>query len=155
VDLNTLNDSTGGLLLKQAIAINQAGQILATGVYPGAGASVLLTPNALVINPVVVTKGPLQISGTTYSQTVTVQNAGTTTITGPISVALDGLTAGVTLTNKTGKTVYTGPGSVYANVSASDLPAGATTTAFTLIFSNPKLKTINYTARVLGSAAPR
>jgi probable HAF family extracellular repeat protein len=155
VDLNTLNDSTGGLLLKQAIAINQAGQILATGVYPGAGASVLLTPNALVINPVVVTKGPLQISGTTYSQTVTVQNAGTTTITGPISVALDGLTAGVTLTNKTGKTVYTGPGSVYANVSASDLPAGATTTAFTLIFSNPKLKTINYTPRVLGSAAPR
>ena len=155
VDLNTLNDSTGGLLLKQAIAINQAGQILATGVYPGAGASVLLTPNALVINPVVVTKGPLQISGTTYSQTVTVQNAGTTTITGPISVALDGLTAGVTLTNKTGKTVYTGPGSVYANVSASDLPAGATTAAFTLVFSNPKLKTINYTPRVLGSAAPR
>jgi hypothetical protein len=155
VDLNTLNDSTGGLLLKQAIAINQAGQILATGVYPGAGASVLLTPNALVINPVVVTKGPLQISGTTYSQTVTVQNAGTTTITGPISVALDALTAGVTLTNKTGKTVYTGPGSVYANVSASDLPAGATTAAFTLVFSNPKLKTITYTARVLGSAAPR
>ncbi len=155
VDLNTLNDSTGGLLLKYAIAINNVGQILASGVYPGAGASVLLTPNALVTNPVVVTKGPMQISGKTYSQTVTVQNAGTTPITGPISVALDGLTGGVTLTNKTGKTVYTGPGSVYANVSASDLPAGATTTAFTLVFSNPSLKTINYTARVLGSAAPR
>jgi probable HAF family extracellular repeat protein len=155
VDLNTLNDSTGGLFLSKAIAINQAGQILANGFYPGAGASVLLTPNALVINPVVVTKGPMQISGTTYSQTVTVQNLGTTTITGPISVALDALTGGVTLTNKTGKTVYTGPGSVYANVSSSDLPAGATTTAFTLIFSNPSLKTINYTPRVLGSAAPR
>jgi hypothetical protein len=155
VDLNTLNDSTGGLLLKQAIAINIAGQILATGVYPGAGATILLTPNALVINPVVVTKGPMQISGKTYSQTVTVQNNGTTTITGPISVALDGLTAGVTLTNRTGRTVYTGPGSVYANVSASDLPAGATTTAFTLVFSNPQLKTINYSPRVLGSSAPR
>ena len=155
VDLNTLNDSTGGLLLKQAIAINLAGQILATGVYPGAGASVLLTPNALVTNPVVVTKGPMQISGTTYTQAVTVQNAGTTTITGPISVALDGLTAGVILTNKTGRTVYTGPGSVYANVSSSDLPAGATTTAFTLVFSNPQLKTISYAARVLGSSAPR
>jgi hypothetical protein len=155
VDLNTLNDSTGGLLLKQAIAINSAGQILATGVYPGAGATILLTPNALVINPVVVTKGPMQISGKTYSQTVTVQNNGTTTITGPISVALDGLTAGVTLTNKTGRTVYTGPGSVYANVSASDLPAGGTTTAFTLVFSNPQLKTINYNPRVLGSSAPR
>lgn len=155
VDLNTLNDSTGGLLIKQAIAINIAGQILATGVYPGAGASVLLTPNAIVTNPVVVTKGPMQISGTTYSQTVTVQNAGTTTITGPISVALDGLTGGVALTNKTGRTVYTGPGSVYANVSSSDLPAGATTSAFTLVFSNPQLKTINYAARALGSSAPR
>jgi probable HAF family extracellular repeat protein len=154
-DLNTLNDSTGGLLLKQAIAINDAGQILATGVYPGAGASVLLTPNALVINPVVVTKGPMQISGTTYSQTVTVQNNGTTSIPGPISVALDTLTAGVVLKNRTGKTVYTGPGSVYANVSSSDLPPGATTAAFTLVFSNPQLKTINYAARVLGSSAPR
>jgi hypothetical protein len=35
------------------------------------------------------------------------------------------------------------------------LAAGATTSAFTLVFSNPQLKTINYTARVLGSAAPR
>jgi hypothetical protein len=128
---------------------------LATGGYPGAGASVLLTPNALVSNPVLVTKGPLQISGTTYTQTVTVQNNGTTTIKGPISVALDGLTPGVTLSNKTGKTVYSGPGSVYANVSTSDLAPTATTAAFTLVFSNPQLKTINYTARVLGTPAPR
>ena len=155
VDLNTLNDSTGGLFLRSAIAINNAGQILATGSYPGAGATVLLTPNALVSNPVLVTKGQMQISGTTYSQTVTVQNQGTTTIAGPISVALDGLTAGVVLTNKTGKTVYTGPGSVYANVSPSDLAAGATTSAFTLVFSNPQLKTINYAPRVLGTSAPR
>jgi hypothetical protein len=69
---------------------------------------VLLTPNALVINPVSVTKGPMQINGTTYSQTITVQNLGTTTIGGPISVALDALTPGVTLTNRTGTTVYTG-----------------------------------------------
>ena len=156
VDLNTLNDSTNGLLLKYGIAINTSGQILAQGVYSGCcTAAVLLTPNALVSNPVVVTKGPLQISGTTYSQTVTVQNQGTTTITGPISVALDGLTPGVALTNKTGKTAYTGPGSVYANVSTSDLAAGASTAAFTLVFSNPQLKTINYTPRVLGSSAPR
>jgi hypothetical protein len=155
VDLNTLNDSTGGLLLRTAIAINTAGQILATGGYPGAGASVLLTPNALVSNPVLVTKGPLQVSGTTYTQTVTVQNNGTTTIKGPISVALDGLTPGVILSNKTGKTVYSGPGSVYANVSTSDLAPTATTAAFTLVFSNPQLKTINYTARVLGTPAPR
>jgi probable HAF family extracellular repeat protein len=155
VDLNTLNDSSGGLLLKQAIAINDAGQILATGTYPGVGASVLLTPNALVINPVLATKGPMQINGKTYSQTVTVQNLGTTVIAGPISVALDRLTPGVILTNKTGKTVYTGPGSVYADVSSNNLQPGDTTASFTLVFSNPQLKTINYTARVLGSPAPR
>jgi hypothetical protein len=142
-------------MLKYAIAINNAGQILATGVYPGAGATVLLTPNALVINPVLVTKGTMQISGTTYKQTVTVQNLGTTAITGPISVALNALTPGVTLTNETGTTLYTGPGVVYANVSAGDLQAGATTAPFTLVFSNPQLKVINYTPRVLGSAAPR
>ena len=82
-------------------------------------------------------------------------NASTTAIAGPISVALDKLTLGVTLTNKTGTAVYTGPGSVYADVSSSDLLPGATTAAFKLIFSNPSLKTINYTPRVLGSAAPR
>jgi hypothetical protein len=153
LDLNSLNDSTG-FLLREAVAINNAGQILVTAVN-GVNNTILLTPNALVTNPVVVTKGPIQISGTTYSQTVTVQNAGTTTITGPISVALDALTAGVVLSNKTGKTVYTGPGSVYADVSSSDLTAGSTTAAFTLVFSNPQLKTITYTARVLGSAAPR
>ena len=155
VDLNTVNDSTGGLLLKVGLAINNAGQILASGVYPGSGASVLLTPNALVINPVLVTKGPIMIVGTTYTQTVTVQNQGTTTIAGPISVALDSLTPGVTLKNKSGSTFYTLPRSVYANVSSNDLAAGATTTAFTLTFSNPQLKTVTYAARVLGSEAPR
>ena len=155
LDLNTLNDSTGGLLLKGAIAINDVGQILATGVFPGAGASVLLTPNALVVNPVLVTKGPMVISGTTYSQTVTVKNQGTPPIIGPISVALDGLTAGVTLTNKSGVTEFTRPGSAYADVSPSDLASGATTTQFTLVFANPNLKAINYTARILGSTSPR
>jgi hypothetical protein len=155
IDLNTVNDSTNGLFLKSAIAINDAGQILVTAQYPGAGAPTLLTPNALVINPVQVTKGPMQINGKTYSQTVTVQNLGTTTIAGPISVALDGLTFGVTLTNSNGTTFYTRPGSAYANVSTSDLAAGATTAAFTLVFSNPQLKTISYTPRVMGTSAPR
>ena len=156
VDLNTLSDATGGLQLQKAIAINSAGQMLVVGSYPGGtGATVLLQPNALVFSPVVVTKGTMQISGTTYSQTVTVMNSSTAAITGPISVAVDRLTSGVTLTNKTGTTVYTGPGSVYVNVSTSDLQPGATTAAFTLVFSNPSLKTINYSPRVLGSSAPR
>jgi hypothetical protein len=44
---------------------------------------------------------------------------------------------------------------VNANVSAGDLQTGATTAPFTLVFSNPQLKVINYTPRVLGSSAPR
>jgi hypothetical protein len=156
LDLNTLNDSTNGLLLKYAIAINDAGQILASGVYPGGtGAAILLTPNALVINKVTVTLGVLQHNGSNYTQTVTVTNKGTTTIPGPISVALDGLNPAVTLTNAAGTTVYTGPGSVYANVSTSDLAAGATTASFTLEFSNPGNAAIKYKGRVLGTAAPR
>jgi hypothetical protein len=155
LDLNQLNDSTNGLLLKEAIAINDAGQILCQGVYPGANASVLLTPNALVINPVSVSTGILQQNGSTYTQTITVTNLGTATIPGPISVALDGLNAKVTLTNAAGTTFYTGPGSVYANVSNSDLAAGATTSSFTLTFSNPKLVAIKFKGRVLGTSAPR
>ena len=58
IDLNTVNDSTGGLTLRSAIAVNDTGQILCSGTYPGAGATVLLTPNALVTNPVTITKEP-------------------------------------------------------------------------------------------------
>jgi hypothetical protein len=155
IDLNTLNDSTGGLQLKTAIAINDAGQILCSGVYPGAAAVILLTPNALVITPVTVTKGKLQHTGSTYTQTVTVTNGGTTTITGPISVALDALTSGVTLTNATGTTAYAGLGSPYADVSTSDLAAGATTAAFTLVFNNPGHVAVKYATRVLAGPAPR
>ena len=156
LDLNTLNDSTNGLLLKYAISINDAGQILAFGVYPGGtGASILLTPNALVINKVTIKPGPLQHSGSNYTQTITVTNKGTTTISGPISVALDSLNPAVTLTNASGTTVYTGPGSVYANVSTSDLAAGATTALFTLEFSNPSHVAIKYQGRALGTSAPR
>jgi hypothetical protein len=155
IDLNLLNDSTGGLLLTTAIAINDAGQILCSGAYPGAGAPILLTPNTLVITPVTVIKGPLQHNGSTYTQTVTVTNGGTSTITGPISVALDALTSGVTLTSVTGTTAYAGLGSPYADVSASDLAPGATTAAFTLVFNNPGHVAVKYGARVLAGPAPR
>jgi len=130
--------------------------MLCAGVYPGVGAAtVLLTPRALVTNPVAFTLGPINNNGTTYTQTIRVTNNGSTPLPGPISVALDYLTGGVKLTNAKGTTFYTGPGSVYVNVSSSTLAAGATTPNFTLVFSNPQAQTIRYKPRVLDGPAPR
>ena len=90
------------------------------------------------------------------SQTVKVRNDGTTTMPGTISVALDGLTAGVTLSNAAGTTAYAAPiGSPYADVSSSDLAPGATTSAFTLTFSNPGHAVIKFAKRALATSAPR
>ena len=156
LDLNLLTDLRNGLFLRQGIAINDSGQILCAGVYPGVGAAtVLLTPRALVTNPVAFTLGPINSNGTTYTQTIRVTNNGSTPLPGPISVALDYLAGGVKLTNAKGTTFYTGPGSVYVNVSSSTLAASATTPNFALVFSNPQAQTIKYKPRVLDGPAPR
>jgi hypothetical protein len=156
LDLNTLTDSPNNPFLRQAVSINDAGQILVAGVYIGAaGATVLLTPKALVMNPVTFALGTVNHNGSTYTQTITLTNNGSTSMPGPISVALDALTPGVTLTNSKGQTFYTGPGSAYSNVSSSALKPGATTPSFTLVFSNPQGKTISYKPRALQSSAPR
>ena len=154
-DLNTVNDSTGGLTLRSSIAINDAGQILCSGTYAGTLAAVLLTPNALVTESTTITKGPLKHTGSTYTQTITVTNGGTATIPAPVSVALEGLTQGVALTNAAGRTVYVGGGSPYVDVSQVDLAPGAATAAFTLTFADPGQHAISYNARVLAGPAPR
>ena len=156
LDLNTLNDGTNGLFLREAIAINDRGQILCLGLYPGGtGAPTLLTPAAIWIQPVTFAKGTLLHHGTTYTQTITVTNTGGNAIPGTVSIALDGLTSGATVTNATGLTQYAGPfGSPYVDVSASDLAPGATTASFTLMFSYSG-SGIKYAPRVLATAAPR
>jgi hypothetical protein len=103
-----------------------------------------------------VTKGVVQWHGTTATQTVTVTNTGPNVIPGQISIALDALTSGVTLTSATGKTMYAGPfGSPYVDISSFDLAPGGTTSLFTLTFSSPVKVQIKYKPRVLASAAPR
>jgi hypothetical protein len=152
LDLNLLNDFGNGLVLGNALAINDRGQILCTG----SSATFLLTPAATWIQPVTFAKGTLQHNGTTYTQTITVTNTGASAVPGRVSIALDGLTSGVTLSNATGATQYAGPvGSPYVDVSASDLAPGATTASFTLTFSYSGGGTIKYTPRVLASSAPR
>ena len=155
LDLNLLNDGTNGLFLRHVVAINDRGQMLVNGQYPGAGATVLLTPSSMWIGAVTFTKGKATRKGTTVTQTITVTNTGATAIPGTVSIALDGLTSGATLTNAAGTTQYASPiGSPYVDVSASDVAAGATTVSFTLTFSSPG-GTIKYTPRVLATNAPR
>jgi hypothetical protein len=156
LDLNTLNDGTNGLFLRHVVAINDRGQMLVNGQYPGASATVLLTPAAMWIGPVKFTPGTVVKNGTTATQTITVTNIGTTAIPGNVSIALDGLTSGVTLTNSTGTTQYASPiNSSYVDVSTTDLAVGATTASFTLTFSYSGAGNINYTPRVLATKAPR
>jgi len=156
LDLNALTDSPNNPLLKETLSINDEGQILASGVFSGGtGATVLLTPNALVSNSVTFSLGTIVRSGSTYTQTISVTNNGPTLMRGTISVALDFLTPGVILTNSTGATFYTGPGSKYVDLSSSDLNVGATTPSLTLVFSNPQSKTINFRPRALQSSAAR
>jgi len=155
LDLNTLNDASG-LFLKEATVINDRGQILCIGLSSGNSISVLLTPAANWIQPVAFVRGALQKHGSTATQTITVTNKGANAIPGTVSIALDGLTPGATLTNATGLTQYAGPfGSPYVDVSASDLAPGATTAEFTLTFSYSGGGSIKYTPRVLATAAAR
>ena len=155
LDLNTLNDGTNGLFLRHVVAINDRGQMLVIGQFPGAGATVLLTPASMWNGTVTFTKGTPQRSGTTVTQTITVTNTGAAAIPGTVSIALDGLTSGAVLTNASGSTQYASPIlSPYVDVSTSDLAPGATTASFTLTFSSPG-GTIKYTPRVLARNAPR
>jgi phosphatidylinositol-3-phosphatase len=70
------------------------------------------------------------------SQTVTVTNVLTQPITGPIYLVLGNLSSNTSLTNKTGTTVNSKPGSSYITVSSNGLAAGASTTV-TLQFTAP------------------
>ena len=91
---------------------------------------------------------------TTLSQQVTLTNTGTSAITGPVSLVLDGLTS-ATLTNKTGTTTSsTGtPGSPYVNGANSLAPNASV--SVTLRFNDPTLAAISYQTRVLAGTGTR
>ena len=92
----------------------------------------------------------------TIVQSVTITNTSAATITGPLSLALDGLTAGVTLANAAGTTTTLSggaAGSPYLNV-PGDLAVGASVSV-SLRFTDPSLVLIQYTARVLAGPGSR
>ncbi len=89
-----------------------------------------------------------------FQQTIKLTNTGTSSITGPISVALDSLPAGVSLFNKAGITICSPGGSPFINAGFTSLAAGASFSVV-LQFTDPSNAAITYTTRVLGATGTR
>lgn len=98
-------------------------------------------------NNIQITRGGLRRNNATgrYSQTITLKNIGTSSVPGPLSLVLDGLSTGVALFNVTGTTSDTL--SPYLNAAGTLAPGESVT--LTLEFTNPASKAINYTTRIL------
>jgi hypothetical protein len=98
-------------------------------------------------------------SPTSFLQTVTLTNTtATETITGPVSLVLDGLNANVSVLNNSGSTLC-GPGAigsvfVNANLQTNTLEPGENT-AIVLQFNAANVNAISYRIRVLGAAGIR
>jgi hypothetical protein len=91
-----------------------------------------------------------------YSQQVTIQNATSAALSGPVDVVLDNLSANATLSNKMGTVANNPPiGSPYIAIpgTSSGLAAGASATV-TLQFTNSNNGAITYTPRTLTGATP-
>jgi hypothetical protein len=131
------------------VIMNQPQTVTANFIPCGCAAdvtsSVTVTPGGFVLNPV---------TGR-FAQTVTITNASANTITGPISLVLDGLSPNATLFNGTGTTdaLELPAGSSYLNSSATLAPGQ--NTSFALQFSDPTHTTIIYTTRVLAGPGAR
>jgi len=90
-----------------------------------------------------------------FAQTVTLTNPTSASMTGPISLVLDGLSANATVFNPSGVTdaVEAPAGSPYVN-GPNNLAAGASAT-ITLQFTDPTHAAITYKTRVLAGPGPR
>jgi hypothetical protein len=90
-----------------------------------------------------------------FIQNVTITNASSNSIPGPISFALDGLSSNATLVGALGSTSCTIPaGSVFLNIQQGSLASGQSVTA-TLQFLNPTNQAISYSPRVLAGSGTR
>jgi hypothetical protein len=123
----------------------------------------MAVPFADVTARLTVSMGLLVANPTTgrASQTVTLRNTGTAPVVGPLSLVLDGLTAGILLLNRTGATQAATPaGSPYIDVALPNnaLDVGQSVTVF-LDFAAARGSTIGqpitYRTRVLAGTGPR
>lgn len=120
--------------------VNDLSDLFVAGAIP-APASATVMPDHVVFNP----------NTQVYSQVVRIQSDGSSPMSTPVWLALDNLTAGVTLSNADGATSVLSPlGSPYISVPVHNgalLPHEST--AVTLQFSDPSAAAIDYNARVL------
>jgi hypothetical protein len=102
---------------------------------PASPASLPITTGGLVYNR----------KTASYSQTITVLNNTSTAVNAPLSVVFSGLSAGVTLSNKTA-TVASGP--ALSVLPSGSLAPGQSVTV-TAVFSDPTLAAVNYTTSLI------
>ncbi|MGP0070884.1 MAG: hypothetical protein ACLPWF_02985 [Bryobacteraceae bacterium] len=106
-----------------------------------------------------VTRGGLRYvtsSQDQFVQALTIKNTTGSTVTGPINVVLKNLTSTVILTNASGTSGCTSPGSYFTTAvpAGSSLAPGATASVV-LYFRDPSLGGFNYTTAVVaGAGAP-
>lgn len=154
-DLNWYIPANSGWVLETATSINDQGQIVGNGHHNGVRAGYLLTPNCAtdVSGSISVVHGGFSFSPVThkFGQFITITNTGSTTVTGPIKLVVDNLSAGAKAFGNTGTTSCDAPfGSPYYQINVSLLPGGTATTSF--VFDDPTKAPITYQTRVLGGA---
>jgi hypothetical protein len=109
---------------------------------------------------ITITRGGLRLNLATdrFVQSVAIQNTGSNTIQGPLSLVLDGLSSNATLFSAIGRTTCAAPrGSSFVNIGMGGdgvLSPGETST-ITLEFVNPTRSGITYNTRVLGGNGDR
>jgi hypothetical protein len=136
---NVTNPTSASTTIVMDMAQSVTANFVACGCAADVSGSITVTRLGYVLNPV---------TGR-YAQTVTVKNNSTNTITGPLSLVLDNLSADASLFNATGTTdsLELPAGSAYLNANVN-LAAGQSTT-FALQFTDATHAIITYTTRLL------
>ncbi len=153
---STMGVATGSLSVSTNFTVppglapgNYQLQVVANGIASDPTAFTI--PATDVSSQITFTRGDFRYRpGTnTFAQIVTLTNSGSTTINGPINLALDFLSRNGRLANSSGKTSATSPrGNPYITVQSTSLAAGASISVL-LSFSDLNYGRITYAARIL------
>lgn len=137
LDSNTLSNGSHSLVAIAYDAANNAGNSKSVSFNV---ANTLDVSNAMQVSAsgLVLNRSTQRFNGS-----VTVRNVGLAEVAGPLQLQLDGLPAGVSLSNATGSHA----GSPYLNLGVASLPAGASVTV-PVSFANPGKLAISYSTKV-------